>query len=154
MINHFAYGSNMDPARIKKRIGRAPVARPASLRGYELRFNKQVQCKPGIGYANIVEAADKTVCGVLYDLTKEELDSIDKCEGVHSGHYLPANVQVEIENGQPISAVTYIACADRVAAGLLPERCYLDHLLAGREYLPPEYLERLKKQVVRKCQRM
>ena len=136
---YFAYGSNMDPQRIQERINRPPAREAAALSGYKLYFNKQADRKPGIGYANIMPTEGETVHGILYQVTECELSRIDCYERVHSGHYSRLNVTVLPNDGQEVAAVTYIACPDKISDGLVPERCYLDHLLAGKDDLPEVY---------------
>lgn len=136
---YFAYGSNMDPKRIQKRINRVPPKESAALSGHKLYFNKQADKKPGIGHANIMPTEGETVHGILYQVTENELSQIDDCEGVSSGYYSRLTVTVLPEDGQEVAAVTYIACPDKISDGLLPERSYLDHLLAGQDDLPEAY---------------
>jgi len=37
---YFAYGSNMDRARLGSRLGRDVIGKPGRLAGYKLKFNK------------------------------------------------------------------------------------------------------------------
>ncbi len=144
MSLYFAYGSNMNPQRIKERISRLPYKESASLPGYKLCFNKQAHKKPGIGYANVVQADGEAVYGILYQVTEDELLQIDRHEGVRTGHYSRAKVAVLIHDGKEVIAVTYVACPNRISDGLLPERCYLDHFLAGKDNLPEAYVRFLE----------
>jgi gamma-glutamylcyclotransferase len=141
MIRYFAYGSNMDPARITKRIGRLPATQPGSLDGYELRFNKRSKAEPPRGYANIVPWGGSVVHGVMYDVDADELLVIDRWEGVPGGHYVRQQLSIVIESGVCIDSIGYVACPDKQEEGLLPTRKYLNHLLAGRRWLPAAYFE-------------
>ena len=137
---YFAYGSNMDPQRIQKRINRLPSRESAVLIGYKLYFNKKADGKPGIGYANIMLTEGESVYGILYQVTECELSKIDCHEGVYTGHYSRQEVTVLLEDKQEINAITYIACPDKIRNKLVPEKSYLAHLLAGKAYLPEEYV--------------
>lgn len=137
---YFAYGSNMNPQRIQERINRLPSKEPAMLPGYKLYFNKKAYGKPGIGYANIVPTKGESVYGILYRVTENELSQIDCHEGVYTGHYSKHEVTVLLKDGKEVIAVTYIACPDRISDGLLPEKSYLDHLLAAKDDLPEAYV--------------
>ncbi len=139
MISYFAFGSNMNPSRIKKRLGRIPESCGGMLKDYSLCFNKINDRKTGAGYANIVPVENVNVYGVLYQVSEDELSKIDCCEGINDGHYSRKDVAVILNSGKNVSAVTYVACSKRIAENLLPEQEYLNHLLAGREYLPDEY---------------
>ena len=67
---YFAYGSNMNPARMAVRGMRYRQSLRAQLPGWQLAFNKRAHGKEGIAYANIVKAehSGAEVQGVLYQL--------------------------------------------------------------------------------------
>ena len=143
MTWYFAYGSNMDSDRLKKRISRNQVeARKGWLEGYTLTFDKLAN--DGSGYANIRPAESETVYGVLYKLTEEELRKLDRCEGVPD-HYVRRSIRVETEQGS-VQAECYVASEKKIRKGLRPRRDYLDHLIRGAQEhsLPPEYIEKLR----------
>ena len=144
-MKYFAYGSNMDAARMNKRIGRIPEQKLAKLSGYSLVFNKKADNKTGVGYANISVSEIGLVYGILYEITEIELKMLDVYECVRSSHYkrFPVNVQV---NQETVTATTYIACEGKIREGLLPERKYIDHLLAASNLLPPDYVLALQNQ--------
>ena len=48
---------------------------------------------------------------------------------------------VRSDGGATVEAVTYVAVL--TAEGLRPTRAYLGHLLAGKDLLPPDYLQQL-----------
>jgi len=148
VIKYFAYGSNMDLERITERIGRCPVAKPVTLAGYELRFNKKAKTNPEEGFANIESREGQVVPGVVYDITEEELTRIDGREGVQNGHYRHSAVSVKTADGNLIDAVAHVACGEWVREGLLPRQDYLDHLLAGERMLPEGHVQRLRQQEV------
>lgn len=145
---YFAYGSNMNPARLKERCtdkGAPILERIAGhLTGWRLAFNKLRRHRPGEGAANVVEGADGLVEGTLNRMAPAGLDLLDVDEGVALGQYRRRSVRV-IRPGTAIAldAVMYVALPGVVADGLRPPRWYLDHLLAGRDLLSPAYLQRL-----------
>lgn len=140
---YFAYGSNMDPARLfEARLGGAGVPHGARiagrLEGWALRFNLPASAAQGAGYANIVEAAGAATPGTLNAIPPEGLTVLDRYEGVASGHYARLTVTVLAADG-PREAVTYVA-HHRLREGLRPTRAYLAHLLAGGDLLPAQHL--------------
>ena len=152
MTMHMAYGSNMDLERLEKRIGRRPSRLLGHKRHYALRFNKQAEGKPGIGWANIVRGkADDEVYGIVYDLDESELKKLDKCERVEEGHYRRKTIIIELD-GKKCKAIVYVACRKWVKRGLLPTPCYVKHLLGGRDLLPPTFVADLEKQPTREPQ--
>jgi len=144
---YFAYGSNMDPARLfTARMAPAGIgwgARIAArLQGWRLVFNKPWSLFPGAGVANIMPAAGAVVHGTLNELAAGGLDVLDRYEGVAGGHYARRVVTVLRADGAPVEAVTYVA-GRALDETLRPTAGYLAHLLAGRDLLPADYAARL-----------
>ena len=136
---YFAYGSNMNPARMQARGLNVLVALPGRLPGYQLCFNKRAMDRaPGRAYANIQHARDGVVEGVLYRLQGAgEIAKLDHFEGTpiyYSRECLPI---LAAQGTQP--AWVYIANPAFREEGLLPSEDYLAHLLAGRELLSDAY---------------
>jgi len=148
MSFYFAYGSNMDEDRLCRRVGDFPPPNPAFLCGFRLAFNKQAYGKPDVGYANIVCDPDATVYGILYELTREQMDALAEVEGVPRNHYVEKTLEVATDIGF-FEALTHIAHPNKISDGLLPERAYLNHILAGSQHLPPDYVEAIKKHPVK-----
>ncbi len=151
LIWYFAYGSNMDPARLfedrlKPRGVAAGERIGGRLLGWRLAFDKQVtrpDAPPGAGAGNIVPAAGEVVYGTLNALPSKGLEVLDVYEGVAGGHYERRRMPVvRLDNGETVEAITYVAL--KVGTGLRPTRAYLGCLLAGRDLLPADYWERLR----------
>ncbi len=144
---YFAYGSNMDAARLfDERLAPEGVARGerigGRLDGWRLTFDKQARTPPGAGAGNIVPAPGDCVYGTLNALPPKGFDVLDHYEGVQGGHYRRHTVPVvRADSGETVEAVTYVAL--KVGEGLKPTRLYLGCLLAGRDLLPADYWERL-----------
>jgi gamma-glutamylcyclotransferase len=149
VIWYFAYGSNMNPARLgdqrlKERAVQMGPRIGGRLDGWRLLFNKVARQPEGAAAGNIVEAPGEVVHGTLNWMPEAGLAVLDIWEGVASGHYRRQTVPVvRADTGETVEAVTYIAL--KVGEGLKPTREYLSHLLAGRDLLPDEYWERLQK---------
>ncbi len=147
LIWYFAYGSNMNPARlIDDRLGveGVPVARRicGRLDGWRLVFNKRARAPEGAGAGNVMPSPGAVVYGTLNAMPRRGLDVLDRWEGVAGGHYERRTVDVaRIDTGQIVSATTYVALL--VGEGLMPTRAYLAHLLAGRDLLPADYCSTL-----------
>lgn len=141
---YFAYGSNMDMARLyDARL--KPQGIPVTTRhlgrldGWQLLFNKTWHKFSGGGAANIVRAADTVTYGTLNRMPPEGLDVLDGYEGVAGGHYERRILTVfDCEAGHDVEAVAYVGI-NELDATLIPPRFYLDHLLAGRDVLPADY---------------
>lgn len=153
---YFAYGSNMDEKRLRRRLGLTndePLTSAAvRLDGYRLRFNKRLGDSEWAA-ANIEPDHKHHVCGICWLLTDRELKWLDDYEGVNNGHYrrvvipvltvLPPTTDVfaEIEN-----AVTYL-CDNpkRLRDGIGPSPEYMEYLERGFPRLPVEYVANVKR---------
>ncbi len=140
---YFAYGSNMNPARVSARGLKFDRVSGATIRGVRLTFNKQSREHPSSGHANLTFDRTSHSEGVLYRLRDaDEIGLMDPFEAAPV-NYSRDVVLVESE-GARVAAWTYFANAAVIRQGLRPERGYLDHLLAGREYLTPSYFAWLR----------
>ena len=144
---YFAYGSNMNLARMQERLtpkgvvlGRRVAGR---LDGWKLTFDKVARDPKGSGAGNIVPALNGgLVHGTLNELPSAGFDVLDVFEGVAAGHYERRTVPVlRADTGEIVEAITYVALL--TGEGLKPTRAYLAHLLAGRDLLPIEYWQSL-----------
>ena len=144
---YFAYGSNMDAARMRERlkdVGGWQERVPAVLEGWRLVFNKVAWPDLHHGFANIVPAAGEEVEGCLYRLPGAALEALDHYEGVPN-HYVRREVTAKRrDTGENLAVVTYVAQSEWVREGLKPSREYLQHLLAGEKCLSQEYFQRLR----------
>lgn len=139
MIGYFAYGSNMNPARMQARGLTVRETMSGYLPGYRLCFNKRATDRAaGRAYANIQHHAGGRVEGVFYRLhdTAEisKLDHFEDTPVYYSRECLPI---VTAQGVQP--AWVYIANPAFRQEGLLPSADYRAHLLAGRPWLSEAY---------------
>lgn len=136
---YFAYGSNMNPFRMRVRGVGFRSREPGRLPGYRLEFNKVPQDAPrGVGYANIVPDTRHVVEGALYEISEADLQKLDECEG-YPDHYRREEVKVQRQDGSQVTATVYIANPEHVRSGLRPTREYLEHLWAGEDVLSEGY---------------
>ncbi len=109
---YFAYGSNVDRDRIRKRCPSAQAVGIGHIRGYKLilnMFGNLAEGKNG-GIANIVKLAGNVVYGVLYKLDKNELDSLNRLEESMNYRVVKENITTELYGD--ISATVYIGEGD------------------------------------------
>jgi gamma-glutamylcyclotransferase (GGCT)/AIG2-like uncharacterized protein YtfP len=132
---YFAYGSNMDVARMLTR--KAPFTRRIKGRvsDHRLVFNKIADDYPGFGFANIIPEQGYDVMGVLYELNEAGLTALDEPEGVTGGHYFRCQMTVLMDDGTSVVATVYLAHPNKVEDGLLPTGSYMDHLYRGLDIL-------------------
>ena len=140
MVNkYFAYGSNMNPARVAERGLVTHAVSAGQLFDFTLVFNKVSRLHPHLAHANIQRAQGAAVEGVLYTLTApEEIHKMDPFEHA-PWNYGRDVVWIETPTGGSW-AWTYFANRAVVNDGLRPPTDYLAHLLAGEAYLSQAYL--------------
>lgn len=78
---YFAYGSNLNVEQMKRRIGERKAERKAVLKNYRLTFNGCSTKWGNRGVADIEKIEGSSVKGVIYRISEEQLDWLDKCEG-------------------------------------------------------------------------
>lgn len=145
MLWYFAYGSNMNPARLVERRVTVKTRVCGRLDGWRLAFNKKRTTVPVSGAGNIVPASGEAVFGTLNEIDQAGLVALDVFEGVATGQYRRDLVSViRTDTGETVEAVAYVAL-NVGDEDLRPLREYLDHLLAGRDLLPLDYWERLSR---------
>lgn len=142
MNHYFAYGSNMNPARVAERGLLVSEARGARLPGYRLTFNKMSRDHSGHGHANIEFEPRSFIEGVLYKLAHP--DEILKMDPFERAPWNYGREIIEVHSGETtIWAWTYFANPAVHVPGLRPREDYLGHLLAGRDFLSDEYFDSL-----------
>ena len=81
-----AYGSNMHPEQMLQRAPHSPMAGTGWLHGWRLTFGGE-----DIGWegalATLVEDPESKVFVVLYDMTKEDEENLDRWEGSELGFH-------------------------------------------------------------------
>jgi gamma-glutamylcyclotransferase len=140
----FAYGSNMCSGRFRA-YGVSPQGqgRCAVLRSHRLQFDKK-SIKDGSGKANVVAHLGTDVWGVLYAIPDDELEILDKGEGLG---YRREQHRVVLADGAFADAWVYVAKKPGNDAGLRPYTWYVRFIVEGaREHaLPAYYVEELER---------
>jgi cation transport regulator ChaC len=140
---YLAYGSNMNRGIFQSRRGVCPIeARPALLQDYRLCFNLAIG--PGErGVANLEAEAGARTWGVLYLITLEQSEHLDRTEGVPRA-YRRIPVSAIVDGGEQIAAFAYQS--DRISPGRKPSARYIGLMIEGalQHGLPPGYLRYLR----------
>lgn len=97
-VFYFAYGSNMNPERIRQRLPHARAVGTATIRGWRLVERL---------YADIERARGGRVHGVVYLVTQSELRTLDHYEGYPSV-YTNALVNAHLDGTHKVRAITYV----------------------------------------------
>ncbi len=141
---YFAYGSNMSSRRLRARAPSARALGAGRFPGRRLVFDKRG--RDGSAKANLREAADAEVWGVVYEIAAGEWDELDRAED----GYERVAVKVIGPGGERLSAETYVGWA--LTTDPVPFDWYCALVLEGaREHgLPEAYVAELASQ---RCKR-
>lgn len=158
VARYFAYGSNMNPERVRERGIEFEHAAGARLEGFALAFDKTSRQHAGAGHANVVVAPGRVVEGVLYWLrSNEEISKMDRYESAPVNysreviHVSVSRQDLPLRSPEPdgdhalVTTWTYFANPAVRSPDLLPPRSYLNHLLAGRPFLSADYYAMLER---------
>jgi hypothetical protein len=132
---HFAYGSNMSRAVMRKH---APAAEPigvAALANHRFVITAD-------GYASVEPMRAETVHGVLWRLTPRDRVGLDAWESIASGSYRAATLPVQ-QAGRRLMVLVYVARPRGIGT---PKSGYMELVVAAaRDWkLPPAYVASLQ----------
>jgi gamma-glutamylcyclotransferase (GGCT)/AIG2-like uncharacterized protein YtfP len=122
-----AYGSNLDPERMRDRVGEVPEAKVGFIENFKLVFNKKSLDSTR---ANIRFSPGARAPAVVYLLNNEQILKLDTCEK-EPDHYLRVAMVFgsEVEKGPLVQG--YIANPDRLTWESPPLKAYLKYIRKG-----------------------
>jgi gamma-glutamylcyclotransferase len=135
-VVYFAYGANLHPGWLRRRVRSAAVIGAAELPGHRIEFRKRGRDDSGKSDACPTGLATDRLAGALYRLSRGDLQRLGAAE---AGYYLD-EITVESAEGA-LAAVTWRADPAQLVAGLPPWNWYLALLRAGAAIhgLPESY---------------
>lgn len=150
----FVYGPDALQARIYDRVGPSEVVGGAVLEGWQLAFNKPNMKNKAEGLANVEEAPGKLVYGVVYELTRKQLEML---EGYYGGYALKTvtvkslgRTQDQADKPDTHSGGTAhqaeVFVARRTASGLKPNKTAKSEAMRGavENGAPQDYVDQLE----------
>jgi cation transport regulator ChaC len=132
---HFAYGSNMHRALMRRHAATATPLGIAELAGHRFIITAD-------GYASIAPMPGESVHGVLWRITPRDRATLDAWESVAAGLYRAATLPVR-HAGCARPALAYIARPGRIGA---PKSGYMEIVIAAAQKwdLPDAYIASLR----------
>ena len=142
MKYYFAYGTLLDLDAVRSLT---PSAKPLGLMkldGFRMGFAK---CHDNhSGGCTLVEEQGGTLYGVQYEMSDEDLATLDKAAGVDKDLWRHRPIEITDSNGNVFSSSTYFI--PNPAGPDSPSDDYVRPILNGLESLPfpPDYIEKMK----------
>lgn len=129
-VVYFAYGANLHPGWLQRRIPDARLLGAGALPGYRLEFRKRG--RDGAARSDASPSSDPAarLPGALYSVSAPDLGRL----GAASAGYRKMDVVVESEQG-PVAALAWVAEPGEIAPGLLPWDWYVALIRAGARRL-------------------
>lgn len=146
MPRYFAYCTLLDTNEMRKFC---PNARPtvvAKLVGHRVSFAYYGPDNPG-GGCNLDVVPEHEILGLVYEMTDEEYDQLDKISGVDRGYYHRVDLTLTSSQGSEITASTYVM--PNPGGPFQPSQAYTQPILAGAKALelPESYRAELEETV-------
>lgn len=142
---YFGYGSNLSRRRLHRSCPSARLVSSARLPDYRLAFTRRSE-RWGGGVADVLPAPGAEVWGVVWRITTEESDALDRQEGLHLDPpaYRRIELLVQPPTGEPLACRSYVVAAPS-AEHIPPAAAYLDTMLSGARDggLPEPYIEQI-----------
>lgn len=143
---YFAYGSNLLRERVQLRNAATTFCSTARLQDFKLTFGsvqgRTISQWHG-GAATIVPSPGDEVWGVVWQMNKDGLSTLDEQEGVPFGAYVPIEVVVHTEEGKELICRCY-EMKDPVFVLPSPHYKWVICMGAKQNNLPAEYQKKLE----------
>ena len=143
LVLHFGYGSNMSESYMRQYTPSLKYVMNAQLPNFEIQFRKYSNNMGG-GISSIIEKPGGMVYGVMYYITKKEMDELDILEDVPLGIYKRETFQVLGEDGKWYSADLYRVTEPK--GPYEPAKKYLDLMISGatEHNINKDWIKKLK----------
>lgn len=141
---YLAYGSNLHPVRLARRLPSARLLGTAPLPGYRLVFHKRGMDGSAKCDLELADEAGSVAYGAVFSVAAAETGWLDQLEDLGTG-YFKEQVTLRVA-GTVLSAFVYFASQTHIDKGLAPFDWYKGFVLAGarRHGFPQEYLEQIE----------
>ena len=147
MRHYAAYGSSLDPARMRAYCPHSPMVGTGWLEGWRLTFAGGDELGWEGSVATIVEEPGARVFVALYDVHPSDEEQLDELEGVTAGTYRKLHLRVATLDGD-VTAYVYVYTGYE---GGLPTAWYLAEIAAAAEKAgaPADYVANLRNRPTR-----
>ena len=150
MRHYAAYGSSLDPGRMRAYCPHSPMVGTGWLEGWRLTFAGEDELGWEGAVCTIVESPGDRVFVALYDVHPWDEAQLDEVEGVTSGFYRKLHLRVATLDGD-VTAWVYVYSEYE---GGLPTAWYLTEIAGAAEKAgaPADYVAGLRARPTRTAQ--
>ncbi len=150
MRHYAAYGSSLDPGRMRAYCPHSPMVGTGWLEGWRLTFAGEDELGWEGAVCTIVESPGDRVFVALYDVHPWDEAQLDEVEGVTSGFYRKLHLRVATLDGD-VTAWVYVYSGYE---GGLPTAWYLTEIAGAAEKAgaPADYVAGLRARPTRTAQ--
>jgi len=127
---YFAYGANVNEEEMKRRCTSAQTISTGILGDYQIAFVFESDRWAG-GVAGIRPKQGSRVEGVIYRISADDLQQLDKIENVHKKWYVRKKVDVRTRDVQTVKAYVYVPHPDSIKKKVRPSASYLENIIEG-----------------------
>lgn len=142
MNKYFGYGSNMNQEQMNFRCPDNKFIGKYRLYGWEPCFPQISARREYKGVLGIKRSSDENyVEGLVYELSKKDIESLDWYEGVKQGSY--KRTDVKLIGNDEIGGFVYESCdKSKTSVNYIPSYVYLTTVLSGllKENMSNEYI--------------
>ena len=134
-----AYGSNLHPLRLSKRVPSATLIGTSFLPAWALQFSKR-SYKDGTGKCTISRDGEGVYLAI-FEIDISEKVKLDRCEGLGYGYN-----DLMLDDPNFGECTTYSADKGSIDGSLIPVDWYKEYVVLGCEYnqFPYDYVERVR----------
>jgi len=138
MIRYAAYGSNLHPLRLGKRLASAQLITTGLLPGWSLYFHKRGDDKSA--KCSILAGGDGVYCAI-FEISAEDKLTLDRIEGVGFGY-----AKITLSIPEVGDCVSYVAEESHIDDSLLPYDWYHELVLIGARThgFPGDYVKQIE----------
>jgi len=143
-VHYFAYGSNLHPIRLTRRIPSARLIGTGKLPGYRLTFQKRGQDTSGKGHISATEDQNGFVLGAVYQIAVEHKTNLDIIEGAG---YESTWFDIHVDERQcKYRCFAYTGLTSHLDQNLQPFHWYKSLILTGAEFhgFPLHYVQEIQ----------
>jgi len=136
---YFAYGSNLNHKQMNCRCPDNKFSKRAYLDNYKFVYDGHSKNWEG-AVANILKSADNIVWGGLYEISKSDLENLDRYEGFPNS-YNKDESKVKDDQGNIYKAITYLRIGEKIG---IPSDKYKKIIIDGTKdcILPDNYVKK------------